>query len=87
MIRTQIQLNEDQIRWLRARARDRGVSMSQVIREGIDFLRNRDRQIPEDKKRRALAAIGRFTSGDADVSERHDDYLAEAFAGEKNHGK
>lgn len=87
MIRTQIQMENDQIEWLRAQARARGVSVSQLIREGITLFRADQERFPEDKKKKALAAIGRFSSGNSDVSERHDDYLAEAFSDEARHGK
>ena len=85
MIRTQIQLEEEQMEWLRAEARTRGISVSRLIREGVNHLRATEERIPEDKKRKALAAIGRFSSGKSDVSERHDTYLAEAFGnGDQN---
>ena len=87
MIRTQIQMEEDQIDWLRTEARARGVSVSQQIREGVALFRAREERFPEEKKKRALAAIGRFSSNLSDVSERHDDYLAEAFRKEDRHGK
>ncbi len=87
MIRTQIQIEEDQIEWLRAKARARGVSVSQLIREGVALFRDREERFPEDKKKKALAAIGRFLSDVPDISERHDDYLAEALNKEARHGK
>ena len=87
MIRTQIQMEDDQIKWLRAEARARGVSVSQLIREGIALFRTNQERFPEDKKRKALAAVGLFSSDISDVSERHDDYLAEAFTDEARHGK
>ena len=87
MIRTQIQIEEDQIEWLRATARARGVSVSQLIREGITLFRAREERVPENKRRKALAAVGSFSSQAADVSERHDDYLAEAFSKEGRNGK
>ena len=87
MIRTQIQLEEDQIEWLRTEARARDVSVSQLIREGVTLFRAREERFPEKKKDRALAAVGRFSSGVPDVSERHDDYLATAFSKESRHGK
>jgi Arc/MetJ-type ribon-helix-helix transcriptional regulator len=75
VIRTQIQLTEDQAHGLKRKAAERGVSMAEVIREAVD------RVLAEDgggaKRRRALAGAGRFRSGHADISERHDDYLAE----------
>ncbi|MBW1701275.1 MAG: ribbon-helix-helix protein, CopG family [Deltaproteobacteria bacterium] len=87
MIRTQIQMEEDQIDWLRVEARSRGVSVSQLIREGVALFRAREERFPEEKKKRALAAVGRFSSNLSEVSERHDDYLAEAFRKEARHGK
>jgi hypothetical protein len=84
MIRTQIQIKEDQIKWLRSKAKDRGVSVSQLIREGIDLYRLREERLPSEKKQKALAAVGRFSSGRPDISARHDDYLANAYGGEES---
>ncbi|MBW2020685.1 MAG: CopG family transcriptional regulator [Deltaproteobacteria bacterium] len=69
MVRTQIQLEEDQMEWLRAKAKARGVSVSQLIREGIAFFRANEERLPEEKRKRALAAVGRFSSGLSDVSD------------------
>lgn len=87
MIRTQIQIKDDQIEWLRIKARARGVSVSQLIREGITLFRADQERFPENKKKKALAAIGRFSSNISDISERHDDYLVEAFSDEARHEK
>lgn len=80
MIRTQISLTEDQARRLRRVASRRGVSMAAVIRDAIDRVipASSDEQI--QRIDRALALAGKFDSGLSDVSERHDDYLAEALA-------
>jgi len=80
-------MEDDQISWLRMEASARGVSVSQLIREGVALFRSREERIPEEKKRRALAAVGRFFSNLSDVSERHDDYLAENFVKEVPRGK
>lgn len=87
MIRTQIQIEDDQIEWLRGKAKARGVSVSQLIREGVAFFRAHEERFHGDKKSRALAAVGRFSSHVSDVSERHDHYLAEALRGEARRGK
>ncbi len=87
MIRTQIQIEEDQIKWLRAEARERGVSVSQLIREGVALFRASEERFFEDKKKKALAAVGRFSSNVSDISEHHDDYLAEAFNNEAQNGE
>ena len=40
MIRTQIQIHSEQVRWLKRKAFGEGVSMSQMIRDCIDFYRS-----------------------------------------------
>lgn len=86
MLRTQIQLKEEQMEWLRSKARTKGISVSQLIRESIKFYQTHEEHLPEDRKKKALEAVGRFSSGTSDVSERHDDYLAEAYAKEDRNG-
>lgn len=77
MIRTHIQLTEEQARRLRRIAAERGISVSALIREAID------RAVAEDdgpaRRQRALAAVGSFRSGEKKVSAEHDRYLAEEF--------
>ncbi len=77
MIRTQIQIEDQQAEWLKASAKERGVSISQLIRDSINFYRIRGER--NSLKKRALAAVGRFASGSPDISERHDDYLTDAY--------
>jgi thiamine monophosphate synthase len=79
MVRTQIQLTEDQTQRLKAVSRRRGVSIAELIRQGVDtiILREGERS-PDELRERALKAAGRFHSGRHDVSLRHDEYLAEA---------
>lgn len=77
MIRTQVQLTDDQARALRRVAAERGVSMAAVIRELLDesLAAPNTAQVT-----RARAAIGRFASGERTISEEHDRELADAFA-------
>ena len=77
MIRTQVQFEDQQIKWLKDMAREKGVSMSQLVRDSINFFRAHEEQ--DVLKKRALAAVGRFSSGGTDISERHDNYLAGAY--------
>ena len=86
MLRTQIQLKEEQMEWLRSKARTKGISVSQLIRESIKFYQTHEEHLPEDRKKKALEAVGRFSSGTSDVSERHDNYLAEAYKKEERNG-
>jgi hypothetical protein len=80
MVRTQIQLTEEQARRLKAMAAEQGVSMAELIRHGVDMVFNEngaDRRA--EIRRRALAVAGRFRSEETDISREHDRYLAEAF--------
>ena len=81
MVRKMIQISETQARKLEQRAKMEGVSMSELVRRGLDIvLETRPRS--EEVRRRALLTVGLFASGDSDVSERHDEYLAEIYANE-----
>ena len=64
MIRTQIQIHDDQIRWLKRHALRRGVSMAQLVRDCIDFYRAhiQNTKLLMEKKKNALAAVGNFSS-------------------------
>jgi predicted Ser/Thr protein kinase len=80
MVRTQIQLTEDQAKKVKKIAAHRGVPMAEVIRDAIDgVIRSEARTVLEDRRKRALDIVGKFRSGKRDVSKRHDAYLAEAF--------
>ena len=77
MVRTQIQLTESQARSLRKLARRYGLSVSELVRRGVDQVLASGPSIDVDqKKQKAIAAAGRFHSGRKDVSVRHDHYLA-----------
>ncbi|MFH1575284.1 MAG: ribbon-helix-helix protein, CopG family [Acidobacteriota bacterium] len=77
MIRTQIQLDEEQYRKLQMIAREQGLSMAEVVRTGVDLALS----LYESRRRweRARALVGGFASGRRDVAERHDRYLSGAF--------
>jgi hypothetical protein len=81
MIRTQVQLTEEQLRRLKRLAADRDVSVAELVRNGVDSILDAgERASQTDRERRALAALGRFRSGRSDVAREHDRYLAEAYA-------
>ena len=77
MIRTQISLTPQQHDRLRRVARDRGVSMSTLIREAIDTVVPDEGAERAERQRRAFALGGAFHSGHHDTSERHDEILTE----------
>lgn len=81
LIRTQIQLTEEQFAALKALAAAQGISMAELIRRGVNLVLESPGQVSHAERiRRAIAAAGRFRSGLRDLSVRHDEYLAEAFA-------
>ena len=80
MVRTQIQLTEDQAKALKELAALQERSMAELIRQSVDaFLRSSAHRSCQEKKRRALGAVGRFRSGVSDLSANYDRYLSEAF--------
>lgn len=80
MIRTQIQLTEDQVRSLKTLAAERQVSVAELIRQSVDHFVRLARGIDiETRRRRAIAAAGRFHADRSDISTEHDQYLVEAY--------
>ena len=64
MVRTQIQLTEQQARRLRAQAHERGLSLAEVIRRYVE---------------KGLADEAPDRAGKRDLSAKHDHYLDEAL--------
>ncbi|MGH7572848.1 MAG: CopG family transcriptional regulator [Gemmatimonadota bacterium] len=80
MIRTQIQLTPKQYERLKRLASERGVSLAQLVRDGVDELLARlDR---DDRWERFLAVVGKFgdpAEVEEDVGREHDRHLEEIF--------
>ncbi len=81
MVRTQIQLTERQARRLRAQARERGVSLAEIIRRCVEKGLAEEAPSRAVLYDRAARVIGRFPDrrGAPDISSKHDRYLCEAF--------
>jgi len=83
MVRTQIQLTDEQYRGLRRWAHRLGVSLSEAVRRCVaDRLRAEERAPSrEDRVRAALAVCGKYVDpeGKAHVAAEHDRHLAEAY--------
>lgn len=81
MVRTQIQLSEEQRRKLKKIAADRGVSVAELIRQGVDtILEAYGRPERGEMLQRAAAAAGRFRSNEKSVAKDHDRYLDRAYS-------
>ena len=80
MIRTQIQLTEEQASRVKQIASSRGVPMAEVIRDAVEAaIAAGTGPAFEERCNRALEIAGRFRSGKKDISRKHDSYLTEAF--------
>ena len=74
MVRMQIQFTEEQVSRLRLEARERGVSISSIVRERFDAT---PPAMPS--RREALAGLRSFDSEVSDLSTNHDLYVADAY--------
>ncbi len=82
MIRTHIQLNQQQERALRRFAGAENISLSEAVRRCIDkALISNDVADLQSKYERAASLIGAFSDSEGadDLSLNHDDYLDGAF--------
>lgn len=80
MIRVQIQFEKRQMDRLKQRAAQENMSVSELVRKATDAWLRAEREVsPDDLRRRAIAAAGRYGSGKRDVAERHDAHLAEIW--------
>ena len=81
MVRTQIQLTEEQANALKKLSLSRHLSIAELIRQAVDNILKSSTAIDmEERKKRAINAAGRFSSGKRDIAREHDKYLAEAFS-------
>jgi hypothetical protein len=81
VVRTQIQLTDQQARRLRAQARERGLSLAEIIRRYVEKGLAEDTPDRAASYDRASELVGRFRDrhGARDLSSKHDRYLDEAF--------
>lgn len=80
MIRTQIQLTEEQAQALKEHARQVDRSMADVVRESVTEYLARQRTFDRGElTRRARELAGAFRSGEGALAEEHDRFLDQAF--------
>jgi hypothetical protein len=81
MIRTQIQLTEEQDRALEALAAAEDASKAALVRKAVDLLLSQRSGADQGARReRALEAIGMVRGDGAPVSAEHDRFLADAYS-------
>jgi hypothetical protein len=77
MVRTQILLSEHQHAKLRDLSRTTGQSLAELVRQAVQsMIEQRDQSARE----RAVALLGTFVADRTDVSQNHDEYLADEAA-------
>jgi len=88
MIRTMIQLTEEQLEALKALAKKRKTSVAKLVRESVAqyMTTSASEATREKKRRRALEALEmiekagfRDVEGKTDVARNHDKYLEELY--------
>jgi hypothetical protein len=79
MVRTQVQLTKEQAAELKRLALERGVSVAELVREGVDRVLRESRSLSREERKRRALTIRAFPSGVTDLSERHDDYFVESI--------
>jgi hypothetical protein len=79
MIRTQIQLTEEQYEAVREMSRSNNESMSAIIRRAVERLILTRKPDRSDLYRKAGEVVGKYRSGKKDISLEHDRYLDEAY--------
>jgi hypothetical protein len=81
MARIQIRLTEEQAKTLKKLASTRHLSVVELIRQAVDSIIQSNAVIDiEERRKRAINAVGKFRSGKRDISKEHDKYLEEAFS-------
>jgi hypothetical protein len=81
VVRTQIQLTDQQARRLRTEARERGMSIAELIRRYVEKGLSEEATDRAALYTRAARLVGRFNDRDGarDLSAEHDRYLDETF--------
>ena len=81
MVRTQIQLTEEQAEMLKQMAVEQNISVAEIIRRSLDTtMRLQGGCTSQEQRRLAIGLSGMFNSGVSDLGSDHDRYLAEDFA-------
>jgi hypothetical protein len=80
MVRTQIQLTDDQAKMVKKLAMARGVSIAEFIRQAVEgIIHSSPAMDREERVKRAREIVGKFSSGKSDISRKHDAYLEAAY--------
>ena len=80
MIRTQIQLTQEQWKELKKIAAARHLSIAELVRQSVDqLIRSPENQRIDQYHRLSVEIVGKYKSGSSDVSANHDKYLSDSY--------
>ena len=80
MVRTQIQLTEDQAKALKRISMSRHLSVAELIRRAVDTIIKSSTVVDvEERHKKAIEIVGKFSSGKRDISGKHDHYLSDTY--------
>ncbi len=79
MIRTQIQLTDEQASLLKEMAHESNESIAALIRKALDQFLSKQQPNRRALYRQALAVVGKYNAGVHDIAIEHDRYLEEEF--------
>ena len=79
MVRTQIQLTDEQASLLKEMAHEGNESVAAIIRKALDQFLLKQQPNRRTLYRQALGAVGKYRAGVHNVSIEHDLYLGEEF--------
>ena len=80
MVRTQIQITEEQAKAVKRFALARHVSVAELIWRAVDIMvKSSPVADPEESLKRAIEIVGKFRSRKHDIAKRHDKYLADVY--------
>lgn len=80
MIRTQIQLTQEQAKSLKKMSKKENKSVAELIRISVDKMINADGPISDDMMKQKARSVVGMLHGPSDFADKHDDYLAETFS-------
>jgi predicted transcriptional regulator len=79
MVRTQVQLTDEQASLLKEMAHESNESIAAIIRKALDQFFIKQKPNRRTAYRQALAVIGKYKAGVHDISIEHDRYLDEEY--------
>jgi hypothetical protein len=79
MIRTQVQLTDEQAARVKELAHASNESMAAIIRKALDQFILKQEPDRRTLYRQALATVGKYKAGTPDISIEHDRYLEQEF--------